>query len=30
MIADKLIAYGAQENIKNNEGKTPWDMFLKI
>jgi len=28
-IADKLISFGAQENIKNNEGKTAWDMYLK-
>ena len=28
-IVDKLIAFGAQENIKNNEGKTAWDMYSK-
>lgn len=28
-VVDKLIAFGAQENIKNNEGKAPWDMALR-
>ena len=26
-ISDKLISFGANENIRNNDGKTPWEYY---
>jgi hypothetical protein len=27
-VTNKLLQGGANENIKNNEGRKPWDMLL--
>ena len=28
-VTNKLLRSGAQENIKNNEGRRPWDMLMR-